>query len=389
MKPTGHDAPTPHDHRADRGIRARLSQPPARFEQGESHEFFIVHPHSLNLARARLNPELHAVSLSLREKQSLYHSLGQLLRSGVPLSGALKNLAQTSRGGERRLIQRMNEAINSGHTLGDALAQQRPTVSELEIGVIAAVEKSGRMEYGMAQLSGYFGALIAARQRILKKCAYPVFVLHFGVLLSAVKPIIVGGNVGAALREVLGTLGLVYGIVLVFALLVPLLRDAGSKSALADSLLRLIPLLGKIRRAFATSRFCATYEMQLNAGINVLNALEAAQRASQSGIICAAVHRAIPDVRGGAQVGPVLAASGAFPEPMMRAFCVGEQTGELDQELTRLAAEYQTEALARLDTAAEWIPRLIYIAILLYVGYSVVAMYQSYLNEASKMMEGL
>ena len=68
----------------------------------------------LSLARAdSLNPELRAVSLSLREKQSLYHSLGQLLRSGVPLPGALQNLAQTSRGAQRRLIRRLNEAINA------------------------------------------------------------------------------------------------------------------------------------------------------------------------------------------------------------------------------------------------------------------------------------
>jgi type II secretory pathway component PulF len=380
--------PIAHDDRANRRVRARLAKAAPSFAQGRAHKSFVVHADGLSLALAHLNPELRAVSLSLREKQSLYHSLGQLLRSGVPLAGALKSLAQTSSGGQRRLIRRLNEAINAGKTMGEAIAAQRPEVSDLEIGVITACEKSGRLEAGMTQLAGYHGAFATARDAILKKCAYPVFVLHFGIFLFPLKTLIVGGGVAAYLRETFGVLALIYAVVLVVFLLLPLLRDAGSKSAVFDSLIRMIPMIGKIRRAFATSRFCATYGMQLGAGINVIDALQAAQRASLSGLITAAIRRAIPEVRNGAQVGPLLAVSGAFPPPMTRALIVGEQTGELDEELTRMTAEYQEEALARLDTAAEWVPRLLYVGILIYVGYSVVRMYQGYLVDLGKIIDG-
>lgn len=329
------------------------------------------------------------MSLSLREKQSLYHSLGQLLRSGVPLPGALKSLTQTSGGGQRRLIKRLNDAINAGKTMGESMAAQRPDVSELEIGIIAAGERSGRLEYGMTQLAGYFGAFAAAREGIFKKCAYPLFVLHFGILLFDVKTLIVGGGVVPYLQAVLGKLALIYGLGLIVYLLIPLLRDAGSKSALLDRVLRRLPLIGKIRRAFATSRFCATYGMQLDAGINVIDALEAAQRASLSGMVRSVIHRAIPEVRNsGVQVGPLLAVSGAFPEAMARSFCVGEQTGELDQELARMGGEYQAEALSRLETAAEWVPRLLYVGILLYVGWSIIAMYKGYISDLGKIIDG-
>ncbi len=321
------------------------------------------------------------MSLSLRDKQSLYHSLGQLVRSGVPFPSALENLVRTTRGATRGVIQRLKDNVGSGQTVGESFAHQRPAVGEMEIGVIAAVERAGKLEQGLAQLSAYFGALEQARQSILKKCAYPAFVLHFGVFALSLRTIFEKGF-GAYLRETFGLLALLWGVVLVIALLVPLLRDAGSKSAALDSLLRMLPLVGGIRRALSTSRFCATYEMQLDAGINVIDALQAAQRASRSGVIHAAVERAIPEVRGGAQVGGLLAASGAFPEPMIRSFCVGEQTGELDAELKRLAAEYQAEGLARIETLAEWLPRFFYIAILCYIGYGVVTWYQSYLQTA-------
>ena len=86
-------------------------------------------------------------------------------------------------------------------------------------------------------------------------------------------------------------------------------------------------------------------------------------------------------------MGGLLAAGGAFPEPMIRSFCVGEQTGELDQELKRLAAEYQAEGLARIETAAEWLARFFYIAILAYIGYEIVSWYQGYYQQVLKFAD--
>jgi len=327
------------------------------------------------------------VSLSLRQKQSLYHSFGQLIRSGVPIPGALQGLAATCSGAERRLIKRLNQAVAAGKTLGQAFAAERPDVSELEIGVVAACEKSGRLEFGMTQLASYHGALAAARENILKQCAYPGFVLLFGVFVPPLKDLIVGGNVLAYLKATIGPLILVAGILLIFYLLYTILRDSGANSATFDSFLRLIPKVGKIRRAFATSRFCATYGMQLDAGINVLDALEAAQRSSLSGLMQRAVRNTIPEVRNGLQVGPLLAASGAFPEPMTRALLVGEQTGQLDEELTRMTKEYQEEAVARLQTLAFWIPKLLYSAVVVYVAYRIIKMYMASWADATKMFD--
>jgi general secretion pathway protein F len=336
--------------------------------------------YGLSIAPGSLNPELYPVSLSFRQKQSLYHSLAQLVRSGIPLPGALANLA--SRGSRLGVISgRLRDEIANGHTLGDAFARQRPEIGDLEIGIITAVERAGRLEEGLRQLSDYFGVLENARKSLWQKSRYPLFVLHFGVFALSLKTLIFVG-VQPYLRETFGILALVYGLALVIALLIPILRDAGAKSAMLDGLLRSLPLVGGIRSALSTARFCATYEMQLNAGVNVIDGLQAAQRAGSSGLIRSAVTRAIPELRGGAQVGGLLAVSGAFPEPMITSFCNGELTGELDQELKRMAEEYRSEGVAKLEALAEWVPRFLYIAILVYIGYGIITFYQAYLNFA-------
>ena len=308
------------------------------------------------------------------------------MHSGVQIRAALRSLALTSSGAQRRMLKRMDSAVEAGKTLGDAIAAERALVDDLEIGVVAACEKSGRLEYGMSQLSKYFAALAAAREAALSRCAYPVVMLHLAVFAVPLGTLINSG-VGPYLRKTLGFLVFMWALVIIILQILPLARDSGARNSAMDRLLRRLPSIGGIRRAFATSRFCATYEMQLDAGINVIDALDAAQRASMSGLAREAVRDAIPEIRNGSQVGPLLATSGAFPEPMTRAILVGEQTGRLDQELTRIAEDSQAEAIRRLNTLAEWGPRLLYMGVAGYIGYSVVMTYVNYLNGAMKMLD--
>jgi type IV pilus assembly protein PilC len=270
----------------------------------------------------------------------------------------------------------------------EAFAAQRPTISDMEAGIVAAVEHAGRLDRGLTQLAVYFGALEAARANALKKAAYPIFVLHFGIIALGVKTLVTDG-VGPFVREVGMLLGLVYGVALVVALAVPLLADAGATGRVMDGLLRSVPLIGGLRRNFAVARFCSTYEIQLNAGVNVLDALRTAGRASRSGLIAANVARALPEVAKGGQVGPLLSRGAGFPEAMLRDLTVAEQTGQLDRELERLAEEYRQAALGRLDVLAEWVPRLIYLGVLGYLGFRIVSFYAGYMQIIEDLTRGL
>ncbi len=328
------------------------------------------------------------MSLRFREKQSLYHSLGQLLGSGVTFPAALQRLAPSSRGGLRRLLAQLNRSIESGSTVAEAFAARRPGISEMEAGIVAAVERAGRLDRGLTQLAAYFGALDAARSSAVKRAAYPIFVLHFGILALGVKTLVTDG-VGPYVREVGSLLLLVYGIALVIALAVPLLSDVGATSRAVDSFLRCIPLIGAIRRNFSVSRFCSTYEMQLGAGVNVMDALKAAGRASRSGLIAASVARALPEVVKGEQVGPLLSRGSAFPETMLRDLTVAEQTGRLEEELDRLTEEHRRAALSALDLLAEWVPRLIYLAVVVYVGYRIVSFYAGYMQTIEDLTKSI
>lgn len=324
--------------------------------------------------------------LSFREKQNLYQSLGQLLRSGMTFPAALQSLSRTSRGRLRQLLTQLNGAISGGLTVGESFEAQRPAISTLESGIVAAVERAGRLDRGLTQLSEYFGALESARAGVMRKVAYPLFMLHFGILILGLPTLLASGALAYA-RETGFVFALIYGVAIVAAFAVPMLRDLGATNSGVDALLRMIPLIGGLRRDFSVARFCATYGIQLDAGVNVMDGLSAAARASQSALIESSVKLAIPEVRGGAQVGPLLAVGGAFPEDVMRSIGVGEDTGRLGEELDRLAREYQAAAITKLDVLADWAPKIIYLCILIYLCYRIVMLYQSYLQQALQLTE--
>jgi len=326
------------------------------------------------------------VSLSFRDKQRLYLSLAQLVRSGIPFPSAVEKLGNTSRGAGRHLFRKLRRRIADGKTVGEAFASEHPAITVLETAVVTAVERSGRLEHGLQELSNYFGGLAQARAVILKRCIYPFFLLHFGVFVLSAPTLVLQGP-RPFVAQTFGVLLCVYAVAAVIAILVPMLGNVGATSAAIDRLLRTVPLIGKIRRSFALSRFCTVYEIQLDAGVNIIDSLLTAGQASRSGLVRSAVDFAVPELRAGAQVGPLLAASGAFPAHIIQSFIVGEETGGLDKELKRLADELRNEALGTLETLSEWVPKLIYVAILLYLAYRIITGYQQMWENVMKATE--
>lgn len=322
------------------------------------------------------------------EKARLFHELSRLVNTGTPFPKAIATLALHSSGQARASLQRIRDALERGSPVGESLLAGSPLVSPLEASVFTACDRAGRLDAGLEHASQYHTAIAAARGRIRARLAYPVFLIHFALLLLPL-PIVFTENGG--LLPFLKAAGLAIGglwlCILSIAGIVRALVAAAENGTSADRLLRAPPLFGGMRRDFALARFCSAYHMQLDAGVNVLASLDMSAAASGSAILREAVARAMPDVRAGGQVGPALEKTRAFPSSFIRAFTVGEQTGELDRELQRIGEDSRAAAMRRLETISEWVPRLIYLGVMCYIGWRIVSAYAGQMRETQKMLE--
>ncbi len=310
------------------------------------------------------------------EKARLFHELGQLVRAGAPFPKAVEKLARHCSGRARSSLVGVKRALDSGLTVSESLRAGAPLIGSLEACVFAASDRAGRLDSGLEQASQYHGAIATARSQMKTRLAYPVFIIHFALVILPL-PVLFAENGGLTpyLRAVGFTIGGLWLGVFILVALIRMLLSLAEHSAAADRFLRKLPPFGTLRRDFSLACFCSAYHMQLDAGVNVLASLETSGAASGSALLRDATLAAMPAIRSGGQVSEALHKTGAFPMDFLRAFAVGEETGRLDHELERIANEHRSAGLRRLDLLAEWIPRLIYIAIVIYIGWSIVATY--------------
>ncbi len=331
---------------------------------------------------------IHRVKLNLREKQSLYHELQQFLVSGIPLPQAVEALMPETGGDVRRVLSRLLKLFLSGESVPAAFASLSPTVGSLEISLIEASSSTGRLEQAFIYLANYFGALETVRAKIVGGLIWPAVQLHIGVLVSNLIPLFLGGMdwnaYYAAVRHDAGRVLLVAAVIWFAGLT---LANMGRTDATIDWLLGRLPLAGKLRRNLSLSRFCATYEMQLQAGINIPDSLTAAADASQSARIKAFIARVLPRVRGGESFGSALSGKSVLPAALQRAVRLGEETGDLDENLRRWADYYQKAAINALDAAGRWVPRVFYFFIAGYLIYCILGAELGELKFMNQMMD--
>jgi type IV pilus assembly protein PilC len=327
--------------------------------------------------------------MTYKEKARLFHDLAQLVKSGVPFPKAVESLGSHASGDSASVLRGITRRLKAGDRVAEAIEAQIGRLDSLETGIIAASDTAGTLDTGLRQCSEYYESLAAAKSRIRSKLAYPLFILHFAAFTFSI-PSAFGdhGSIERALRSALTGVAAIWIAIFAITFVSKSMLSAARGSALFDTILRNLPVFGKLRRAFAMSRFCAAYNMQLDAGINVYSTLDASGRASGSAVVANAVARASKVVSEGRSVADGIAPSGAFPEPVVRAFLVGEQTGSLDHELSRLAAEYRDNALQRLDAIAEWGPRMLLIGVAVLIGVKILQFYVGYFKSLNDIMSG-
>lgn len=323
-----------------------------------------------------------------REKATLFHELGRLVRSGTAFPKAIDKLATFTRGSGGAALRAIGAALNRGATVSESLAAGAPLIAPLDAGVFAAGDRSGRLETSLEHASEYYAAIAEMRARMWSRLAYPLFVLHFAIVALSLPLIFAAdGGMDAFLRLLVMAFGGLWAAILAGGAIIRALNVIADRAPAIDRFLRAIPVFGKLRRAFALSRFCTAYHLQLDAGVNVLGSLEIAGNASGSAILRDAVARGMPAVRSGGKVGAALAETGPFPEPFIRAFTVGEETGELDLELKRIGETYRLAAMKRMETIAEWVPRLLYIGILCYIGWRIIGFYSGRIGDMQQLLK--
>jgi type II secretory pathway component PulF len=327
----------------------------------------------------------------LAQRAEFYHQLAALLSAGVGLIAALETLrASPPARTFRRPISTLLECVQNGATLSDAgRALPHSWLPAFDHALIEAGENSGRLDSCFRFLSEYYTERARLARQILSELTYPAFVLHLAVLIfptGLLTRMVWQGDVTSFVIAKLAIfLPLYLGIY--FFLCLGQAGHGARWRSLLEVLVRRVPVLGSARANLALARLSVALESLLNAGVSIIPAWELAAAASGSPALQRTVLSWKSDVENGQTPAEAVRASHAFPELFSNLYSTGEISGRLDDTLRRLYLHYQEEAQRQFRIFAEWMPRLIYLVVVVFVAYQVISFWGNYFSQISNAIQ--
>jgi general secretion pathway protein F len=320
----------------------------------------LVEGHAKGRSEARaplLGGRVRPMDVALVTRQ-----LATLVGAGLPMLECLTALVdQVESPRLKKVIAEVREQVKEGSSLSEALRGHTKVFSELYVSMVAAGEASGTLAPMLARLADFAERQVALSGTIVATMTYPAVMVVIGLLILTLLmtfvvpkvtqvftdmhaalplPTIVLMAISAAVRAWWWALLIVAGVAWwIFR------RWAATEAGrLAwDRTLLSLPVVGKLVRMVAISRFTRTLSTLLAGGIPLLEALSITQRVVMNRVLADAIGAASENIKEGESVAAPLAASGVFPPMVTHMVAVGEATGELEAMLVKVAEAYDRE----------------------------------------------
>jgi type IV pilus assembly protein PilC len=306
--------------------------------------------------------------------------LAVLLNAGIPITKSLRILeGQLPAGPMKRVASSLVEDVEGGTPLSEAMQKHDIVFDPLYTNMVRAGEAGGVQEEILNRLSGFLTQSEAIKARVKGALAYPVTILVVAILVL----LLVFAFVIPKFKQVFETTGkgsmhwttqlvidlgehlkvwwwsYLLGAVLLLVLHRLLMAKAlGYRSFMHRAALR-IPVFGKLVHKSLVARFARTFGTLIQSGVPHLEALDILQASTNNVHMRAAVAGVQGSIREGAGFAVPMGESGMFDDIVVNMVDVGEQTGELDRMLGKVADRYEVEVDRTIETTFKLIMPLL------------------------------
>ncbi|HUP42024.1 MAG TPA: type II secretion system F family protein [Thermoanaerobaculia bacterium] len=317
-----------------------------------------------------------------------------MLDAGLPLVQCLEILGEQEENRTfRAIIQQVRSDVEQGSSLAEAMRRHPKAFDELFVNMVAAGEAGGILDIILQRLAVFLEKITKLKSQVKSALIYPasVITIAIGVVWIILRFVIptftqlfagLGGELPWITRVVVGTSNFIgrYSLwVIILGIFAGVFLSRWHKTErgrrVIDGLLLKIPIIGMLLRKIAVARFCRTLATLTSSGVPILDGLEITAKTSGNAIIEDAVMAVRKSVEEGKTVSEPLAETKVFPPMVVQMINVGEQTGALDQMLSKIADFYEEEV----DTAVEGLMKLIEPLLITFlgavIGVIVAAMY--------------
>jgi type IV pilus assembly protein PilC len=332
--------------------------------------------------------------VSTRDIVIFTRQFATMINSGLPLVQSLDILAKQSENKAlRKVIEQVLYDVESGQTLADAMRGHEKTFPALYVNMVAAGEAGGILDTILLRLAVFLEKADALKRKIKGAMIYPGVILcvavgAVSVLLIFVIPTfqVMFASAGIPLpgptRFVIFLSETMQSRWYVFVLAVAAIVVFGRMyyktpggELVMDKMLLNAPVFGNLQRKTAIARFTRTLGTLVASGVSILDGLEITAKTSGNRVLHDAIMESRTSIAGGETISDPLKKSGVFPPMVVSMINVGEQTGGLDEMLTKIADFYDEEVDAAVEALLAAMEPIMIVFLGVVVGGMIVAMY--------------
>jgi type IV pilus assembly protein PilC len=288
----------------------------------------------------------------------------------------------------------LHDAVVGGTPLADAMARFPQSFPAVHVAMVRAGETGGFLDVVLAQIADFRSRERDLKSKVKGALVYPAAVITIaGSILAFILIYIIPkfeamfkemdlGNLPASTQLLISLSNLFahywYVMVLLIVLIVGLIFFVGKtvKGRYTLDMVKLkFPLFGMIISKSAVSRFCRTLGVLIQSGVPILNALSIIKNATGNAVVAGAVENVHNSIREGDTIAEPLRHSGVFDDMVVNMIQVGEETGELDKMLLKVADTYENEVDTLVSALMSLLEPLLIIGMGLTVGFIVISLF--------------
>lgn len=314
--------------------------------------------------------------------------------AGVSIVRSLDVLGQQTQSPKlRRIIMDIQAEVEAGQTLSKAMSKYPNVFSNLFIGLIRAGEVGGVLEESLQRLASFLEADVALRRKVRAAMTYPTIVViaALAIVIGLVTFILpkffdvfkdLGIKEFPVMTQMLMDFSnfltsrwyVMIAIVILVVIAFRMFVRTRIGRRLYDRLKLKLPVFGPLNHKIALARFSRTLSTLLSSGVPILQALETVAGTVANEIIAEAVMEARARIREGDRIGPPLEKSGMFPPMVVHMISIGEESGALDQMLSKVADFYESEVESTLQSLTSAIEPVLIVLLGGMVGFIVISL---------------
>jgi len=351
----------------------------------------------------RLRNQVKPVSVALFARQ-----LSTMISAGLPIVRSLRSISRDHE--DKKLstvLDQVADDVEKGEALSAGLAKHPGAFDDVFVSLVHTGEVSGTLDKIMDQTATYLERAETLRLKVQAALRYPIFVFSFAalILIAMVVKII---PMFAAIYErfrvplplptkiLLAISNAVVGNLLVFLILAALLiwalasyLQTPAGRLWLDRLKLNLPLFGPLIRMYAITKVSRTLGILISSGTQILFALKVMKPVPGNRVL----EKGIDEVRGrveeGSSLSRAMEEAEVFPEMLVQMTATGEETGHLDEMLTRTADFYEQRVSAQVDGLSSLVEPVAIVVLGGLVGVMLLALYLPIFNLGQAMRQGL